>query len=897
MFRMFITLVSVCLVGQTLSAEELIRWETDHFQLALSENGMAEHFLDRRNGTDSIDATSKTPFCILKLEKAGRDFASNHVSCNDDMLTFSFAETPVTVKLRVTAGKTFLAFDVVEISGDFYTLQFAKVPLRIDYAKQDFAASAMSRKINTKTLDFPGRSTLLGGQCFQVIGYEGAGVMLLGLPEAKLRDAMKAIVDSYPSGTMPVSKAGGPYAMDNPKNRGSYIIVSEPITEDKVDEWAKHLAGFGVDQVDFHQGGPFRQGDFHFNEQAYPNGIADFRKTTEAFKKHGVITGLHTYAEFLSPESRFVTPVPSKDLDVMRTFTLADDLNAESTAIHVEESTADVSEITGFFVRNSKVVRIGEELIIINQPRKEAPFGFNNCVRGAYGTKVSAHAKGAPVDHLTQFFFLFAPKPESELFLEVARETAKAYNEGGFGMIYLDALDGTWSLLEDKELTWYYDALFVNEILKHATTPPLLEYSTFSQNLWYGRSRMGAWDSAHRGYQTFFDKHIATNLSNADRLYLPGQMGWLAICPSRGDNLDNFQYDIMFSEDVEYLGAKSMGHDYGFSYLDIQKSAATPATYRNGEVLKNYDTLRKERYFSRETLDRLKEPGKHFLLEKSQNNGWHLTEANYGRAVLNLEKNSFCYDNPFGKQTPTLIRIENFHQTVDYDSSDAIELIPMDESKAVDNLVSRKFEVPVDLSGHPGIGVWVFGDGGGQQINIRFDSPHHLVSGHTDHFIDVDFDGWRYFSLAKADNGSRPNVQWPISCGDIYGEYRERVHYNSISEVHLMIVGDPKNLRFRTVRALPIREAFLVDPTLEINGQTVTFEGRIKNGHYMEYAPGSRTVVYDSLGHEISEMKPSVRQIEIPDGQSTVRFSGKTETGNHATARVTIRTNGEQLPR
>ncbi|MCL2744167.1 MAG: hypothetical protein FWE67_09970 [Planctomycetaceae bacterium] len=896
MFRIFACFISLFLVCQTLSADEPLRWQTEHFQLTLSEKGIAENFIDRRNNTDYYDAARKSAFCILKLEKAGRDFVPNNVKQDGDILTFTFSDTPITVKIRVAAEKTFLTFDVVEISGDFYSLQFARVPLNIDYGKSDFAATAMSRKINTKTLDYPGRSRLLGGHCYQSIGYKGAGVFLLGFPEAKLRDAMKTIVDSYPPGEMPVSKAGGPYAKDNPKNRGSYIIISEPITEDKVEEWAKHLAEFGVDQVDFHQGVPFRQGDFHFNEKAYPNGISDFRKTTEAFKKHGMITGLHTYAEFLSPNSRFVSPVPSKDLDVMRTFTLAADLDMESKTVLVEESTADVSEITGFFVRNSKVVRIGDELIIINQPQKEAPFGFNNCTRGAYGTKISAHAKGTPVDHLTQFFFLFVPKPESELFLEVARETARAYNEGGFGMIYLDALDGTWSIIADKELTWYYDSLFVNEILKNVNTPPLLEYSTFSSNLWYGRSRMGAWDAAHRGYQTFFDMHIDSNLSQADRLYLPGQMGWMAILPSRGDNIDNFQYDIMFSEDVEYLGAKCLGHDYGLSYLDIQKSAATPATYRNGMVLRNYDTLRKERYFSAETLNQLKEPGKHFLIGKSAN-GWHLTEANYGRAVLNSEKNSFVFGNPFGKQTPALIRIENYHQTADYDSPDAIELIPMDETKAVENTVSQKFEKPLDLSKHLGMGIWVFGDGGGQQINVRVDSPPHLVSGHTDHFIDVDFTGWRYFSLAKAENGTRQNVKWAIPCGGMYVEFRQKVHYNSISEVHLMIVGDPKNLRFRTVKALPIQETYLVNPTLEINGQNMAFEGKIKNGHYMEYTPGNRAVVYDSLGNEISEMKPPANQIEIPNGQSTVRFVGKSESGGNAAARVTIRTNGGQLPR
>lgn len=98
------------------------------------------------------------------------------------------------------------------------------------------------------------------------------------------------------------------------------------------------------------------------------------------------------------------------------------------------------------------------------------------------------------------------------------------------------------------------------------------------------------------------------------------------------------------------------------------------------------------------------------------------------------------------------------------------------------------------------MGLWVRGDNGGQKINVRVDSPIQYVSGHNDHFIDVDFSGWRYFSLIEAENGTRPPVEWPKPCGSYLDEYREIVHYEHVSEINLMIVGDPKNLRFRTQR-------------------------------------------------------------------------------------------------
>jgi hypothetical protein len=904
-FHLPVMLVLWHVMSQPLTvAAAPIRYETAHFQLTLSGDGRVEGFTDRRNGVNYVDPQGDVSFCTLRLRKDDSGTAANKVVRRKDLLTFSFPQTPVTVTLRVKTEETFLAVDVVDVKGgDFYALRFAQVPLKIDYAKDDFAACAMSRRMNTRTADYPGRSNLLGGQCFGSLGHEGAGVALLGLPEAQLRDAMKGIVDAFAPGEMPVSKAGGPYAMDNAKNYGSYIIITEPITESEVDKWAEHLSLFGVDQVDFHQGTPFRQGDFLFNETAYPNGVSDFRKTSDAFRTHGIVTGLHTYAEFLDTKSRHVTPVPSKDLDVMRSFTLADDLDEQAQAIRVDETTADVSTVTGFFVRNSKVVRIDDELILIGEPNRAAPYGFAGCTRGAYGTRVSAHRKGAPVDHLTQMFFLFAPKKDSELFLEVARETARAYNEGGFGMIYLDALDGTFCLVEDQELVWYYEALFINEILKHVATPPLFEYSIFSVNLWYARSRMGAWDAGLRGYRPFFNHHLGANRSTADRLYLPGQMGWLKLCPSCEDGTDHFQYHILFSEDVEYLGAKTAGYNYGLSYLDIGRTDVAPFARRNGQVLKNYDLLRRSGYFSAETLAQLRRHDTHFLLRQSGADDWYVTEAHYGRALLNEHQDSFIYDNPFPAQTP-MIRIEHRHQTSAYDDPAAIDLIPLDETQPVGEMVVRKFETPVDLSGHQGFGLWIYGDGGGQQINIRFDSPPHMISGHTDHFIDVDFEGWRYFSPVEAANGERRDVKWPVPCADpqcamhpcegIYEEYRQAVHYGSISEVRLMIAGDAGKLRFRTVRALPLTEDYMVDPTLRINGRSVTFPGRIKSGHYMEYEPGSRAIVYDKTGTAISDMTPEVSPAALPAGQSTVRYTGVTAAGRPAAARITLRTNAKE---
>jgi len=866
---------------------------TSHFRLTLSDNGQVTGFSDLRSGINYADA-GDTKFCLLRIHKKDVGVASNKMEVNGNMLTFSFPETSVTVKLRVTTEKSYLVFEVAEIAGgDFYSLQFARIPLTIDYGKGDFAACAMSRNLNTKTLDFPGKSKLLGGQCYSTPGYRGAGVYLLGMPETLLRETMKEVVERYVPGEMPVNRTGGPFAMDNPKNYYSYFINHETVTEQQVDKLVSDLSRFGVNQTPFPQGSAFRQGDFHFDEKVYKNGVSDFRKTSEAFHRHGFMIGLHTYSEFLSEKSKYVTPVPSKDLDVMRSFTLSKDLDAVESTVQVVESTEDVSEITGFFVRNSKVIRIDDELIVFGKPSVAAPYGFTSCERGAFGTRVSAHKKGAPVDQMTHMFFLFAPKSDSELFLEIARNTAQTYNEGGFDMIYLDALDGTYSIVEDRELTWYYEALFVNEILKYTKKAPLLEYSTFSPSLWYGRSRMGAWDEPRRGYRRFFDKHIEANLATADRLYLPGQMGWLTLAPPLPDNTDNYQYHIMFQEDVDYLGAKILAYNYGLSYIGIHPTDAKPQVYRNAAILKDYDSLRQAGYFSVETRKLLSDPNADFVL-RHDGTDWYLNEANLMHIVLQPDTREFSYRNPYAEQTP-LIRFESRYQPMPYNTPEGIDLLPLDETQPVEQATARAFEPPIDISKQLGLGVWIYGDGGGQRINIRLESPAHLASGYTDHIVVADFKGWRYFALAEADNGLDDLQAYPASeHHHVYQEFRDPVSYNCVSKVNLLIKGETANLRFRTIRALPLNESYLVDPALQTGNQKITFHGKIKNGHYMEYVPGGRAIVYDADGHEIGEMRPDSPTFNLPGGRAELKFSGVTESGNNTSVRITLRTHDEK---
>ena len=762
--------------------------------------------------------------------------------------------------------------------------------------------------LNVTTREFPGRSRILGGIVYHKQGYKDATLAILGVPESQLRNVMKSIAGRFPKGTMPVHRGGGPFALDDPRSRGNYIITSTPIKKDEVEQWCRHLSRFGIEQIYFHQGTPFRHADFVFNSSVYPNGISDFREVSREFNKHGIITGILTYSHFVPHTSRFVKPKPHRDLATLCTLSLAGDMDAKQTTVPITESTADISTITGFNVVNSVILRIDDELIIFHKVNKTAPFGFTECERGAYGTTPSSHKKGATVGHLAQKFGMLCSKPGSDLVREIAAETARAYNEGGFSMIYLDALDGTSSVSECREYVPYYDAFFITEILKGVKSDPVMDYC-FS---WYPMSRVGEWDSPRRGFQRYFDLHLETLERLAGKRYLPGHLGWMALCPSSADNKSMLQCPPMFPEDVHYLGTKTVAWDYGLSYLDVSLGRTKPLAFKNGDILKKYRLFQKTHHLKSETLKQLRSKGQHFLLTTPGDdpNQWFFREAAYENRTITIPipksqtndkgkenqpvlSTSFTITNPFEVQSP-ILRIENRYTADEPVENQSVKLVPFDETKSPAEITTRTFEPNLDLSDKLALGLWVYGDGKDQTINVRVESPVQYVSGHNDHFIDVNFKGWRYFTLIEADNGTREPIKWAKPCGSYFDEYRELVHYDHVSEVNVMVKGDPSGLKFRTLHAIPTVTYDLINPVLSIGKNRIVFEGKIPSGNYMEYTSGNEAIVYDNIGNETGRLKV-LGTLQLVSGKNSVTFQGSSNVNLPLRARLVFGMTGKKI--
>jgi hypothetical protein len=914
------------------SVETAMVIESKHLRYAVGSDASNLSFIDRATG---VDYRASGAAACARVRKTGREYPARAASWNAGRLTLDFGDAGVTAVLKVNAAKQAITIEVVSVEGDgIEWLLFADIPLSLKgELEEPFAACALALNLKTRVPDLPRRSSRLRAFCYPRTGLAGAAVALVAAPPAQLRAALQDVVRAAPE--LPKSPIGGLWALDSPDNRGSYLFNFGDLSEETVDDWIRLAKTLGSTQIDFHGGRSFRFGDCEPNPKTYPRGIASLKAVIDRLHAAGIKAGLHTYAMFIDKRCPWVTPVPHPDLGKDATFTLATELSADATTVPVVESTEKMSATTGFFVRNSVTLQIDDELITYTGVSKEAPFQFIGCKRGAFGTRVSAHAKGAKVHHLRECFGLFVPDGDSPLFEEVAARTAQTYNDAGFDMIYLDALDGG-DTVAGREWAWHYEAKFTWEIWKRLKRPAIMEMSTFHHHLWYVRSRGGAWDHPTRSHKKFIDIHVAANEAY-QRMFLPGHLGWWAFKTWSGAS-----GDPTYPDDIEYLCAKALGHDTGFSIMGVDPTSIRKAGVlpRLSAIVRRYEALRHAGYFNEAVKEKLRVPGDEYRLVQAPDGEWCFVPAQYERhKVQGLDgwSNVWKVSNRFAEQ-PLKLRIQGLLSAGPYDApgnptlasfgapdeferprtQNGITLMLQPSRAHVKaggisgcltassalptatrtwGCATRTFGPPLDLSAHQGLGVWVHGDGKGEVLNLQLTSPLHLSHAIADHYIDVNFTGWRYFELIEPEGARHADYAWPY--GGIYSIYRESVRPSSIETLSLYVNNVPANGSVTTylspVRAVPVVKAKLRNPAVSVNGKTLTFPVEIESGQALEYLSPTECRLYAPSGELIREVTPVGEAPILKAGENEVRFMCEPTEGVNPRAYVWTITEGELL--
>nr|MBQ4318600.1 hypothetical protein [Clostridia bacterium] len=587
----------------------MITFETKYLRYSIDEAGSNVEFTDKSTGKNHLKAgfnpCGRLVYGYFNQDENEREIVYPiGASYSEPYLTVTYPGN-ITVRVLVGLHENYITFALKSVSKqDFWSVAAIRLEVDIDYkADSSFVATLMGMSLNTRMREYPGRNSLLSSEAFTHIGLPGVKSAIIGAPEPVLNSIMREVLDEIPDGAMPKAAYSGPYACECPDAKRTYTIKGGGLTPDAVDTYIEKLKKFGITQVHIHQGASYFQGDFKVNPNYYPNGIEDFKAVIKKFHDNGIQSMLHSYAFFVQHTksqtgNKYLAPKPHKDLGVCRRYTLSEDISADADFIPTFDDTSAVSTNFGYTIPESDLLWIDDEIIRFAGVDEH---GFTKIERGTFGSTVSEHKAGSEIKQLNSYFGYIAPTKGSELFYEIARNTAEFYNECDFDGYYLDAIDGVF-VLDSNEFAWYHAVDFINEVFKYQKKPPIFNccYGPQYPGQWYARTRMGAFDAAYRGFRDFTDVHVDFNEKFAERMYLIGELGWWQLSPGFNDKL-GWANKLMFDEDLDYICTKMLATNVCHCWHSSFESCdVIPRLNYYADRIRLYTKLKEENYFSKE---------------------------------------------------------------------------------------------------------------------------------------------------------------------------------------------------------------------------------------------------------------------------------------------------------
>lgn len=203
-----------------------------------------------------------------------------------------------------------------------------------------------------------------------------------------------------------------------------------------------------------------------------------------------------------------------------------------------------------------------------------------------------------------------------------------------------------------------------------------------------------------------------------------------------------------------------------------------------------------------------------------------------------------------------------------------------------------EFPAPYRSLGSSGaFGVWIKGDGKGALLNLQLGTPREFMYALSDHFVTLDFTGWRYVELLvrERDVERFNNYVWPY--GGSYDLYRNPLDLAHISHVALYLndlpAGGGVDVTLSPVMALPVQSAVLKKPRLGVNGQAVALPFELASGDFAEIEPDGTCTRFSDAGDPLA----SARLAPLPalkGGSNALTFDCERPQGVSARAEVTL---------
>jgi hypothetical protein len=895
--------------------------ENRFVRLEIDTRGRCNALVDKRSGENLISEA----VALAAIRAGGRSLGRTRCSYEDGNLTFTFGRDEAEAVIGVRVRNDYICFDVVSVRGDdIERLDFATLPLTLSrtmnrmsmlMAGEDFGVCLRPLNIDTMVSLDTGARQMQASATAQY-GIIGCGAAVVACPMDHMRPALRQMVARE---GLPQSDLGGPWALDAEGNRGSYLFAN--VTENTVDRWIDLALRGGFTHVHF-SGWAKTLGHYEVRETAFPHGLAGMKECVRKIHAAGLKAGMHTLTGCIALRDSWVTPVPDPRLMAGASYTLAAEIDETSdTMLTVEKPGPHDTVLT--YSSAGNVVRIGEELIQYSAISYEEPYGFLNCKRGALGTTPSAHAEGAQADHLRQRYGAFYPDENSTLVGEVADAIARVYNECEMDELYMDGAEG----MGTTHGIWVMrDAIF-----RRLNPPALIEASCWDTWSWYFHSRLGAWDHPKWGLKDFTDMHCEQIPYYREGALLQAQLGWWVIggpawfCPAETP------------DEMEYFMCKTFAHNAPMSVQGIG-AIGRPANARMPQMITTagqYERLRLAKYFTDETIAATREPEADFHLRQAPDGVWEFAPTDYAIHKITGDGDAaWTIENRFEAQQIAL-RVEALFAARAYDSDAAITLADVDPElfsvrrnaggvtseiervtdevkigdaslrmSATNSTETRvgawahtgaQFEPNLNLSSSGAMGLWVHGDGKGELLNVQLSTPPQYQKAYSEHYIHVDFTGWRYFDLLLRERSSDEyrDYKWPYFSQ--HGIFRTAINRAHVSELNLYLnnlaPGETSTVLISPIVALPTVSLTLKDPAITVGGAQVVLPVTLRSGDFAEVDASGECIVYDARGEMLARMQLTDAMPTLAPGSNALELSSAAATR----AEVTVTSEGSPM--
>lgn len=923
------------------NAKELLSLKTRNATIRIGDDASILSLTEDASGRELI--AQSAPMVTVQ-QVSGRTLQARRMHISDGLLVAEFPQAGGSVSLRMEAKDDYfvvtpVAVDVADVQR-LTLLQLAPEPHQYigsmaGLASDDTSGVCLRSLAVEVGVSFSGRPVRMQATTTAEHGLTGHSVGLAAGPRAQLIPMLRAMAKNE---LVPQSDFGGPWAIGAEPVRGSYLFAD--LAAKDTDAWIDLARRGGFTNIHLH-GWWQSLGHYQPRTAYFPNGLSDMKTTAERIRAAGLIPGFHTLTACISTNDPWVTPAASPDLIASQSYTLSKPNSATDTTILINEPPATGHDLIWSYSGNGNALRLGSELVRYSRISHTAPYAFLECERGAFGTKTAAHPQDTAVDYLRQRYLAFYPEPDSPLAGELADQIAQVYNECGLRMIYFDGSEGMGSRYGIDAMRW---AIFKR--LNSAIT----EASEWGHNSWWFHSRLGAWDHPIWGMKQFHDAHI--RLASQFRMseLLEPQLGWWA---PRGPSETARGH---FPDEMEYFAAKNLSIDGPMSIQGVHASGK-PWNARMEEqltILGWYERIRLARYFDESTLQRLREPGREFRLRLDDNGAWKLTPAHFASHRVSrgnsessaeiasapaesLRRDQWTVENPSPSQ-PLRMRLEALYSVADYENDQAVVLADFADLEKLNNRrdaagVKSQLELEtgdVRAAGHslrfratnsgdtsrgawsqigttykhpyfsilPGdaMGLWVKGDGSGALLNIQVRTPREHLGGLSDHYVDLDFVGWRYVELLfrERDAERSSDYVWPYDVsGGSHAVYRNGLDRAHVSEVNVFLNEIPAkgqvDILLSPIHSLASRKAELSNPTLQVGSHSITFPVTMQSGQYIELENVEDCVLYDERGELLQRFQPRADTFPtFAHGSNSLSFACTASPDSSARAEVTV---------